>query len=79
VIAETEAAEPGRYQDQAYDSVRYQATLAGTYHPSPEDYRSYAWGLGIGLLALLSGGSAVYLYRRRRVKPFREVGLHDAR
>lgn len=79
VIAETEAAEAGRYKDQAYDSARYQATLAGSYYPAPEDYRSYAWGLGIGLLALLSGGSAVYLYRRRRVKPFREVGLDDAR
>ena len=79
VIAEANAAEAGRYKDQPYGSVRYQATLAGSYYPSPEDYRSYAWGLGVGLLITLFCGVAVYLYRRRRVKPFQEVRLDDAK
>lgn len=77
VIAETNAAETGSHKDQPYTSVRYQATLAGSYYPSPDDYRSYAWGLGVGLLAVLFSGVAVYLYRRRRLKPFREVRLNE--
>ncbi|WP_173058662.1 hypothetical protein [Sulfurimicrobium lacus] len=79
LIAEANAAEAGRYQDQPYANVRYQATLSGSYYPSPEDYRSYAWGLGVALLIALFCGTAVYLYRRRRVKPFREVRFDDAR
>ncbi|MBZ0095845.1 MAG: hypothetical protein K8H75_10830 [Sulfuricella sp.] len=77
VIAEANAAEAGNYKDQPYTGVRYQATLAGSYYPSPDDYRSYAWGLGVGLLAVLFSGVAVYLYRRRRLKPFQEVRFDE--
>lgn len=77
VIAEANAAEAGSHKDQPYTGVRYQATLAGSYYPSPDDYRSYAWGLGVGLLAVLFSGVAVYLYRRRRLKPFQEVRFDE--
>lgn len=77
LVADAGAAESGRYQDKPYTGVRYQATLSGSYYPSPYDYRSYAWGLGIGFSFLLFSGSAVYLYRRRRVKPYREVHFHE--
>ena len=77
VIAEASAAEGGRFRDQPYTSTRYQTTLAGAYYPSPDDYRSYAWGLGIGFAFLLFCGTAVYLYRRRRVKPFAEVRFDE--
>lgn len=79
VIAEANAAETGRHQDQPYNSIRYQATFAGSYYPSPNDYRSYAWGLGIGLFIVLFSGVVIYLYRRRRVKPFQEVRLDEVR
>lgn len=79
VIAEAEAAESGSYKDQSYSSVRYQATLSGSYQPSPDDYMSYAWGLGIGLLIVLFCGVAVYLYRRRRVKPFQELRFNESK
>ena len=78
LIAEATVAEAGRHKDQPYGSVRYQATLAGSYYPSPDDYRSHAWGLGISLLIVILCGIAVYLYRRRRTRPFREVRLDDA-
>jgi hypothetical protein len=78
LIAEANAAEAGRYQEQPYANVRYQATLAGSYYPSPDDYRSSAWALGVGLAIALFCGAAVYLYRRRRVRPFREVRFDDA-
>lgn len=77
VIAEVAADESGNHNDQPYTRVRYQATLAGNYSPSPNDYRSYAWGLGVGLLAVLFSGVAIYLYRRRRLKPFQEVRFDE--
>jgi hypothetical protein len=77
IIAEANAAEKGSFKDQPYSNVRYQATLAGNYYPSPDDYRSYAWGLGIGLVIMLFCGTAVYLYRRRRLKPFQEVRFDE--
>lgn len=55
-----------------YQSAHYITTLAGNYYPSPHDYRSYAWGLGIALFVIVFGGLAVYLYRRRRLKPYKE-------
>jgi hypothetical protein len=77
IIAEASAAETGSFKDQPYSNVRYQATLSGSYYPSPDDYRSYAWGLGIGFAFLLFCGTAIYLYRRRRVKPFAEVRFDE--
>lgn len=77
VIAEASLPEKGNYKDQAYSSVRYQTTLSGSYYPSPDDYRSYAWGLGIGLLIVILCGVAVYFHRRRRVKPVQEVRFHE--
>lgn len=77
VVAETEVAEPGMHQDQPYAKVVYQATLSGKYAPSPYDYKSYAWGLGIAFFVIVFGGLGVYLYRRRRVKPFQEVRFDE--
>ncbi len=77
VVAETEAAASGTYQGQPYAKVAYQATLSGKYAPSPYDYKSYAWGLGIAVFVLAFGGLGVYLYRRRRVKPFQEVRFDE--
>lgn len=79
VIAEANAAESGSYGDQPYTSVHYRATLSGSYQPSASDYMSYAWGLGIGLVIFLFSGVAVYLYRRRRIKPFQEVRFDAAK
>lgn len=78
LIAEANAAEAGRFRDQHYANVHYQTTLSGNYYPSPEDYRSYTWGLGIAVLIVLFCGTSVYLYRRRRTRPFREVRFDDA-
>lgn len=77
LIAEASVAESGKYKDQLYSNVRYQTTLSGAYYPASNDYRSYAWGLGVGLVIVLFSGSAIYLYRRRRVKPFQEVRLDE--
>lgn len=79
LIAEVNATESGKYQDKPYTSVRYQASLSGNYYPSPTDYLSYAWALGVGMAILLFCGVAVYLYRRRRVKPYQEERFHEGK
>jgi hypothetical protein len=73
VVAEKEESEIGAFQGEKYEKVRYQATLSGKYAPSPYDYKSYAYGLGIAVFVIAFGGLGVYLYRRRRVKPFQEI------
>lgn len=78
VVAETEAAEAGVQGGQPYAQAVYQATLSGRYTPSPYDYKSYAWGVGIAVFVLAFGGLAVYLYRRRRIKPFKEVRFSES-
>ncbi len=77
MVAEHEEAQTGEHEGAKYAVVRYQTTLSGKYMPSPHDYRSYAWGLGIGLGVVVFGGLAVYLYRRRRLKPFKEVRFDE--
>lgn len=78
LVAEAEAAEAGVRDGQPYAKTLYQATLSGRYTPSPYDYKSYAWGLGIAGFVAAFGGLAVYLYRRRRVKPFKEVRFSES-
>lgn len=69
--------ENGTYSNAAYSKTRYEATLNGSYYPSPRDYRSYAYGLLLGTFALVFTGGAVYLYRRRRQRRFQEVRFND--
>lgn len=77
VVAETEEPGTGVRAGQAYARVAYQATLSGTYAPSPDDYKSYAWGLGLVLGVSAFAGLGIYLYRRRRLKPFKEVRFDE--
>jgi hypothetical protein len=77
VVAETAAPDAGNIQDSSDTNGPNRATLSDSYYPSPKDYSSYAWGLGIVLLVAAFGGTSVYLYRRRRVKPFKEVAFHE--
>lgn len=76
-FAELDRDEAGELDGQRYTSAHYVATLPGKYRPSPYDYRSYAWGLGIALFVIVFGGLSVYLYRRRRLKPYREERIDD--
>lgn len=78
VLADVSAAEAGQHQGLPYSMVRYQASLSGSYYPSPDDYRSYAWGLGLTVLFVVLGAVAIYVYRRKRVKSFKEVRFDEA-
>ena len=69
-------AEAGEVDGRPYRSTRYLASFTGNYYPSPDDYESYAYGLAFGLFALVATGLGIYLYRRRRNRPYREVRFH---
>lgn len=77
MVAERDINEAGVWDGAKYSSVHYTASLPGKYRPSPHDYRSYAWGLGISLFVVVFGWLAIYLYRRRRLKPYQEVRVDD--
>lgn len=69
--------EAGEYQGGKYASSRYSVTLSGAYYPGMADYESYSSGLMVGTAGLLFTGSSVWLYRRRRVKPYKEVRFDE--
>lgn len=69
--------EAGALDGASYARARYVGTLTETYSPSTRDYKSYAWGLTISVIVALFVGSSIYLYRRRRLKPYREERFRD--
>jgi hypothetical protein len=73
VKAQYRQPESGELDGQTYDRTLYCASFAGTYFPSRRDYQSYGYGLMIGISMLVFSALAVYLYRRRRIRPYREV------
>ena len=77
VAASFSTPEAGEYQGGKYASTRYTATLSGAYYPGMADYESYSSGLMVGTAGLLFTGSSVWLYRRRRVKPYKEVRFDE--
>lgn len=77
VVADHETPEPGIANEGGKTTTHYQATLSGRYALSPHDYSSYAYGLGIVIFVTTFSGLAVYLYRRRRVKPFQEIRFDE--
>ena len=75
LIAEHTESKDGTLESSAYESIRYKATVPGSYYPSARDYKSYVYGLLIGVFALFATGLSVYLYRRRRQKVYKEQRL----
>lgn len=63
----------GTIGDQEYKKVNYILTYPLSYYPNNSDYQSYSYGLLIGLFVFVLSGIVVYLYRRRRTKPFKEI------
>jgi hypothetical protein len=77
VHAEYTADENGELNGTPYRQAVYSATMTGSYMPNVQVDQSRSQALmyaSAGFLVL--GGSAV-LYRRRRIKPFKEVGFDE--
>ena len=69
--------EAGEYQGGKYASIRFTASLSGAYYPGIADYESYSDGLLVGVAGLIFTGTSVWWFRRRRVKPYKEVQFDD--
>lgn len=66
LIVEYTQAQSGTLEGMAYDTIKYKATATGSYYPSTKDYKSYLYGLLIGLFAFLATLLAVYFHRKKR-------------
>jgi len=67
----------GTISDQQYKKVNYILTYPLSYYPNSSDYQSYSYGLLVGLFVFVLSGIVVYLYRRRRTKPFKEIKYEE--
>ena len=66
------------YTQEGNDTqTRYSMTYPGSFYPEASSYRSYAYALSFGTLALVLTSIFIYLYRRRREKPFTEVRFDE--
>lgn len=72
LTAEYEKDENGVYEGNRYNKVKLVTTLPWKYQPQRSEYTSYAYGLGIAVAFAIAGGLAVYIYRERRKRPYRE-------
>lgn len=77
VLAELETGEAGILDGEPYAATRYLTSIAGRYYPAPYDYQSYAYGLTLILVVMTLSGLLVWIYRRRRVKPFKEIRFDE--
>lgn len=75
VIAEYDSDEGGVYQGESYSGIHYKATAAGNYYPSAKDYKSYLYGLLIGLFGLTASIFFIYFHRKRRASQYQEKRL----
>ncbi|MET0027204.1 MAG: hypothetical protein ABW101_06165 [Candidatus Thiodiazotropha sp.] len=77
VNAVYESADAGEWDGVSYRGTRYLASFTGQYFPSEADYESYAHGLSYGLGALFLTAGGTYFYRRRRIRPYREIRFDE--
>lgn len=67
----------GRLKDKEYKKVNYILTYPLSYYPNGSDYLSYGFGLIIGIFIFTLSGIIVYIYRRNRTKPFKEIKYEE--
>ena len=67
----------GTIGDQEYKKVNYILTYPLSYYPNNSDYQSYGYGLIIGIFILTLSGIIIYIYRRNRTKPFKEIKYEE--
>lgn len=67
----------GTMGDQEYKKVNYILTYPLSYYPNSSDYQSYGFGLMIGIFIFVLSGIIIYIYRRNRTKPFKEIKYEE--
>lgn len=69
--------EKGALNNTPYEKIKYSATYPSYYYPGSSQYSSYAYGLSAAILAMIASGFAIFWYRSRRQKPFKEVHFSE--
>jgi len=77
VIVEHSDNMAGEYNGKPYEKTQYTSTFPGQFSGPLNAYKSYAYGLSFGSAGFLLLGVGTYMYRRRRIKPFKEVDLDE--
>lgn len=67
----------GKINNNIYTNIKYTTTYPSFYYPGIDGYKSYAYGLTIGIITFILSGFIVYWYRQRRQKPFQEVSFDE--
>jgi hypothetical protein len=67
----------GHLGDNEYKKVNYILTYPLSYYPNSSDYQSYGYGLIIGIFIFTLSGIIIYIYRRNRTKPFKEIKYEE--
>ncbi len=61
-----------KYEENA---TKYALTYFDSFYPAEEEYASYSVALWMGLLSIFAAGTIIYIYRNRRVRPYKELHL----
>lgn len=77
VHAEYTADESGEFNGATYRQAQYSVTMAGSYMPNVQVDQSRSQALMYASAGFLTLGGGAYAYRRRRIKPFKEVRFDE--
>lgn len=77
VSAEYLSDEAGAWEGQAYRQTHYSIAMTGSYAPNIQVSQSKSLGLIYASAGILTMGVGATVYRRRRIKPFKEVGFDE--
>lgn len=77
VTAEYSVPETGNLDGKAYQHAQYSVTLTGSYSANKTVSESKQWALLYASGGALTLGIAATVYRRRRIKPFKEVSFDE--
>ncbi|MDD1620228.1 MAG: hypothetical protein LUQ11_02010 [Methylococcaceae bacterium] len=77
VSAEYLSDEAGAWEGQAYRQIHYSTAMTGSYAPNIQVSQSKSLGLIYASAGMLTLGVGATVYRRRRIKPFKEVGFDE--
>jgi len=77
-VAEYTEEKGGTFHGETYRYIHYLASLSDGYYPSKSMYSSLTWALVLFLLFSLLIGGGVAVYRRRRIRVYRDIELFNA-
>lgn len=73
LVAEFTAQDSGVFQNQAYQTVKYQTTVSEKYRPAAEIYTSTVWGLVTILFTMMIISLGIFVYRKKTSHDYREI------